>query len=280
VSLEKDRSPAAGDCGQAGARLAAFLAGELSRAEQERLRGHLAGCPACRQRFEEAMSLAAHLNREPRRVRDLAARLERRRAQRSRALSGAMRLPGGDRGARLRLLVLPALAIFLFTGLARGPREASTAVLEPMAGAVFLGKEQLGSTDRTWDVVPGQQCSTGDEGRARLGLGPSFVELGPRTRLWLEDVDAARIRLGTGSLRVGGSATLTSRAGVVEVREGLATVRLGPEGLTVVALEGEAVVADSHGERRALPGAPCLPRGASRPSGAPGEPVPASLAGG
>jgi hypothetical protein len=160
-----------------------------------------------------------------------------------------MRLPGSDRGARLRLLLLPAFAVFLFTVVARGPGPEETARLLPLGGAVQVGQELLGVAGDGLSVLRGQLCATGEDGRARIEASGGSADLEPGTWLWLEDAEGPRLRLGGGELVARGLATLTSPAGIVEVHGGAARVRLAGGGLEVEALQGEATVANSRGTR-------------------------------
>lgn len=261
TALEDGAPPGAAACAALHRALPAFLEGGLPGAEQLELRRHHRACGACRQHFEQVVSTAARLQHVPRAARIEKERRRRRQGQRRRAVAGMLLSARNPRNARLRLLLLPAFFIVLMVEVSRGPRAAAGAVLTASSGRVVLGDLLLGTVGEPRAVLRGDLCATGDDGAAVLALGETEVELGPATWLWLEDAPSARLRLGGGSVRVRGAATLTSARGVVETSGGLASITLDGVGLGVSASEGSVLVVDSQGERVVSAGPRTSPAG-------------------
>jgi hypothetical protein len=175
-------------------------------------------------------------------------RRERRRQTIADGFSASL-FGGTDRGRRahLRLLLLPALALFLASVI--WPMAGRNLPgLEVLAGQVDLDGRVLAPADGRTAVHRGNWCATSRGSRALLTLGDTAVELAPDSRVLVEDDREGRLRLDAGELRVRGDCLVTSGWGVVlaEGAEGL--LRAGPEGLEIEAISGTLTASDSRGE--------------------------------
>jgi len=234
------------DCSAARDAYAGYLASPERHAP---VRAHLRACPDCRAAFARGLGCSdgdsgvhsVRLRRE---------REQRRGQQRGMALAGAFQgWTGGPRGARLRLLLVPAAAIVLMTQLARGPRLSGEVRAQALSGSVWLEAQGLAASAAPRAVFLGEGCSTGSDGRARLESGSASVELAPHASAWLEARLPARFRLGAGNFTLHGDLTATTHWGVLECERGHAQVHLGPDGLDVQVREGVLRWIDSRGTR-------------------------------
>ncbi|HVS18939.1 MAG TPA: hypothetical protein VMT18_10095, partial [Planctomycetota bacterium] len=239
-------------CRVARAAFAHYPAGSAATAAA--LREHLRGCGGCREAFAGSIGCGAEDAGGVRSTRLRRERRERRTRQRSLALAGAFQgWTGGARGARLRLLLVPAFAIVLMTQVARGPRLTSEVRAQALAGAVWLDADDLATGSEPRTVRLGEGCSTGSDGRARLGSRAASVELAPDARAWLEAHAPARFRLGEGRFTLHGDLTATSRWGVLECEGAVAVVRVAPDRLVLEVSAGTVRCFDHRGERRLTP---------------------------
>lgn len=240
--------PEAGpECRQARERIRAFLHGGLGARRTAALRAHLAACPVCEQVYREGVQLMGRMARDRPEVGGRSS--PERPVRRPRLAFGATR-----RGSRLRLLLMPALAILLLTQLDRIGERARPFALRSLEGAVQSERGLLDPTGGSLRLTGGDWCRTGPDACARLEGPDSRAELGPRTGLVIERARPDRLRLQGGTLTLSGTALLSCRAGVVEVLEGAATAELTEEGLTLHCLQGEVLALTSAGERRLAPG--------------------------
>lgn len=214
-----------------------------------RVRAHLRACADCRAAFARALG-CGEAGDGVRAGRARRERDERRGRQRGMALAGAFQgWTGGVRGARLRLLLVPAAAVVLMTQLARGPRMAGEVRAQALSGAVWLEAQDLATDAAPRAVLLGEGCATGSTGRARLASGTSSVELAPDASAWLEARVPARFRLGAGSFTLRGDLTATTHWGVLECERVDALVHVGARGMDLEVREGELRWIDSRGTR-------------------------------
>jgi len=247
-------------CARANERIAAFAAGEEDPAEERALHAHLGECASCRDTYESALLIASKIGRGARR--GSAARASRElplpkrrpvlfpQALFSRApFPGAPGAPRAREGRRRRwgVLLTLATALVLLAWVLSGAEQATARF------ALLAGEAKLGATSvlagAPAEALRGQWCATGPDSRARLEVGPTVLELGPRTRLLLEDPRACRVRLESGWLEFVGPCTVTSLSGVVSTDAGRGTLRILPAGLEVTCRLGSVRASNSFGVR-------------------------------
>ena len=234
-------------CASARAAFAGYLRDGTAAPRAAALRRHLRDCAACRDELAREVGGGAA---GPRGERLRRQRAERRTRQRGLALAGAFQgWTGGVRGARLRLLLVPALAIVLMTEIARGPRFAGEVRAEALAGSVWVDAADLPAEVEPRSLRPGEGCATGGDGRARLGSSAASVELAPHAQAWLEAHQPARFRLGPGEFLLSGDLTATTRWGVLECAGARVEVRVERDGFELEVLEGRVRCIDHRGER-------------------------------
>jgi hypothetical protein len=247
----------AGDCAATSARIAAFIDGGLSGSESAAMREHRRVCKECDEEWRASLSTTAHLHHRGRVGAREDDRAARRAHNRRLALEGALATPTRPgrrvRRARLRLLLLPALAIFLMAVIYPGSRR-SVSQLEALSGRVELAYRSLVPDDGSFTVRRGDWFETGPDARARLTLGPADIEVEPSSRVLIEDRASGRVRLIAGTLSLRGDGIVTADAGVVQVQAGEGRVSARPDGLEVAAASGTVLAAHSGGEETVPPG--------------------------
>jgi hypothetical protein len=238
------------DCADRGARSGEWLRGDGSAESGRAWREHLRRCGSCREAFVADVACLSELTRGSHAERIRRQKAQRRAQQRRQALAGAF---GGTwerlRGARLRLLVLPALAIFLVTMLSRPPGSARAVRAQALGGAVWLSGTSLAAHGAPRALLPGEGCVTGEDGAARLGSALAGVELEGSAQAWLESHEPARFRLGPGRFRLHGDLLATTRWGVIECSDAAVLAHVQPDAVEFELLEGRARCFDRTGER-------------------------------
>lgn len=239
-----------GACAALRADLGEYLQGTGSRARRRALSAHLRACGACRATFVGDLAWVSGLKRGAHAERRCRERDERRARQRGLALAGAFQgRPVGLRGARLRLLILPALAILLMTSFSRRPVSAGDVRAEALVGAVWLDRLGLEPGAAPRAMLRGESCTTGTDGKARLGSNAASVELEPGAQAWLESHAPARFRLGAGHFTLSGELTATTRWGLVECEAATLRVRVEPDALELEVVAGSVRCFDRRGAR-------------------------------
>jgi hypothetical protein len=245
------------DCDLTRGRIAEFISGRLGRVELSAMRAHRKECAACDTEWRASMSTAADLRRRGRVSDEQREREERREHNRRLALEGAFATPTRKNRrvhrARQRLILLPALAIVLMTVIYPLSRR-SVARLEVLAGEVQLSYRTLGADESGIAVRRGDWFSTGEGTRARLTLGKAEFEVGPSSRVLVEDGSSGRARLEDGELSVNGDGLVTSSFGVVRFEDAEGIVRAVAGGFEVEGRVGSLVVMHSGGEETVGPG--------------------------
>lgn len=243
-------SSAACDCSARDARSREWLRGGGSKASARAWRQHLRGCEACRAAFVADVARLSELTRGSHAERVLRQKAQRRAQQRRLALAGAFEGTWDRlRGARLRLLVLPALAIFLVTMLSRPPGRVHAVHAQALGGSVWLSGTSLSVDGAPRALLRGEGCATGADGTARLGSPQAAVELQGSAQAWLESHAPERFRLGAGRFTLRGDLTATTRWGVIECRNALVRALVLPDAVELELLEGRARCTDRSGER-------------------------------
>ena len=255
MSAPTHRSREPEECAATPRRAAAFLAGSLPADELRALRAHREHCRACDATWRNTITAASNLGKRGRGDHGAASaeelaeqRAERRRQTISDGFSATL-FRGGDKGRRahLRLLLLPALALFL-ASVIWPMASRNLPGLEVLAGQVELDGRVLSPVDGRTTIHRGNWCSTSPSSRALLTLGDTAVELAPDSSLLVEDDAEGRLRLDTGELRVSGDCLVTTGWGVVLVEDAEGLLRAGPDGLEIETISGTLTASDSHGE--------------------------------
>jgi hypothetical protein len=248
--MVRPHSVESGDCSARDVRSGEWLRGSGSTASARAWRDHLRGCDTCREAFVADVARLSELTRGSHAERVRRQKAQRRAQQRRLALAGAFdgtwnRL----RGARLRLLLLPALAIFLVTMLSRPPGSAHAVHAQALGGSVWLSGTSLAVDGAPRALLRGEGCATGADGAARLGSPQAGVELQGAAQAWLESHAPARFRLGAGRFTLRGDLTATTRWGVIECSDALVRALVLPDAVEFELLEGRARCIDRSGER-------------------------------
>jgi len=237
-------------CADTRARARAFLTGSPDApagAAARRMREHLAACPACDAAYRAEAEFVAQLGRENRRTR------ERKGVPRRGRASRFLTLPA-PRKTRLRLVLIPAFAIFLMTQSDRLRSQAGWRV-EALEGPVVAEGESVPATESSRRLTIGETCSTGERGRAVLRLGDTRLVLGPRTDLVLGSESERSVRFAGGELTVGGPCRLQAALALVDVGRGSsARVASTDPGLRIECLTGSLRVQDVTGTRSLVVG--------------------------
>jgi hypothetical protein len=211
------------------------------------LREHLEGCRACNDVYLDTVGAAAALGRTRRHLREEKEKDTRRITQRRLAFGGAM--PGNRSGRNLRILLLPALAIFAmlhFQSIFGAPPRVDLSII---AGPVAIPDVVLEEPGTVLPMARGDWCATARGASARLAVGQTEVHLGGLTRVMLEDTRPLRLRFGHGTLVLSGPATVTSPVGVIEVVEGRARLTYEDAVLSAECLSGRLNGWNSKGGR-------------------------------
>ena len=249
---EADRAgrPDEATCEIIQARARAFLAGgdrAPSKAEILSMRAHLADCAECDAAYHEEAEFVARLGAENRRTRERKG--VPRQGRRSR-----WRYVAAPRQTRLRLILIPAFAIFLMTQSDRLRSRAGWR-LEALEGAVIAADDPVVVTETSRRLISGESCSTGPGGRAVLRFGDSRLVLGPETEVVLGVESSRSIRFVGGNLTVGGPCRVQSALGLIDLAEDSSgRIEYTQAGFAVECLTGSVDVQDATGSSTLAPG--------------------------
>ena len=223
-------------CAAARAAMGRYLDGSESLATDSELRRHLARCADCNDRFRDALVLAARVGREARQERE--AERERLAEQERKAPVSSRFAADPGRAARLRLMLVPAVFVFLMAGFDPSKRS-SELELVAVAGETRSGESVLAGGDAERALLRGDWCETGPAAEALIRAPELTLELGADTTLLVESPSRRRFRLERGRLELRGACQVTSPFGVVEVHSGQARLVLSRAGLRVESVSGE-----------------------------------------
>lgn len=242
------------DCALSSERLARYLHGGASLEEQAVYRRHRRGCPPCAETFREALAQTTELSQQ-RRGTQLRKQKEQRRARRrADAIEGSHTRAGGlssrRRNAHLRLMLMPAFAIFIMLGVypatrSWGPPRVALTVTD---GAVIVSGESVAAGEEPRTLQRGDWCALDVGGAGELVLKDTRLGLEPGTRVLIEDSFDLRVRLDGGRLAVEGPCLVTTTAGVVEVPGGSGWIALVDGGLRVHSDTGAWGASNSHSQ--------------------------------
>ena len=224
-----------------------FLSGELKKESSARLRAHVAGCKPCMEFYREAVSTTATLGRMTGEEREQRM-LERQRNARAAAALG--REPQGApkrRHFRLRMVLIPAVVIYVLTRIANlGPEPGKVELVDASRG-VTIDERVPDLSEGPSLVLPGRWVLTDRFANASLDANLCEVHLGSSTDLLVESARPLRFRLGRGSVSVEGSAKFVTLRGLVEIEEGRGSLSLGDPGLVIEPEAGSWKLHDSSG---------------------------------
>ena len=152
--------------------------------------------------------------------------------------------------ARLRTLVLPALAVFLLVHFTAGSGApfGVRAAFHPGDGDSFAGVARLGPGEAAAvPVEPGDLVGTTAGSPGRLLLGEGDLELQVGARALVESLVPPRVRLVAGRAVARGPIRVMTANGVVELTEGEAEVAVTGSGLRVLLARGAGTIVSSAG---------------------------------
>ncbi len=238
----------AADCERVLALLGRYTQRGLGAADDAVVREHIAVCSTCGSAYRTALAMAARIGRTIRTERLEGTREERRRETRRRIL--ALEGGGKRRWFGLRLALIPAFLVVLFTGLDRFGGGGSALVLREVeaegplevAGVILFPETQV-------ELEPGQACRTGAGGAGRLQLATAELALDGETDLVLESLRPGRIRLERGRLGVEGELVVSTHFGILEFDDAQAVLTLRGGVLELELARGTALVTSAAGER-------------------------------
>jgi len=257
-------------CEEARRLLARFVGGELSRGEDRPFRAHVLSCTGCRDAYRESIQAAARLGRQHRAerertpaeiVRGVPERPERHRGdgrdggdegsesrERTRRARGAIaRYSRANRATwfRLRLVLVPAVMIVLFSQLGVLRRPSSVEALALASGVVAAGADLAEGS--SVELSAGGVCASGS-GRARLATKRGSASLEPRTLVVVEDPGRLRLRLERGTLALEGELVVTTPFGIATC-DGAGRLTLAGGSLEASCEAGSLTLVDAAGER-------------------------------
>ena len=242
------------DCGRTPERVAHYLRGGLAGRERAEFRAHLAECASCEATYRESVCVATQLAARRRETRDKRERARAAARRRTMLVEGSLsrhgRLPRTRRNAHLRLILMPAFAVFLMMVIfpraqAWGPQRVHLTEAE---GLVRVSGLLVDEPVESRELSRGDWCAVGPEGRARLELGDTHIELAAGTLLLIEDSAQLRLRIDAGRIDIQGTCVVTAEEGVVEASGGSGHVAMRPEGLEVHTREGAWTAFTSRAE--------------------------------
>lgn len=229
-------------CRDALALIRRFVTGDEDVQQRDSLRAHLVRCGVCRDQYRAEVMTLARIARAPELV------LPRRTGV---PIASGVQATKPARGRRLSAtkLLLPAFGLCALWAIAeRGP-DAGDVRIRSLGGEVRAAAAILRAGEEPLPLMRGSTCSTSNDARARLeGPGGSIV-LEPSAALMVERSGPLRVRLFAGSILIDGSAIVTTASGVIEVEDGRAAVRIGPEELLVACGRGACKLTDPRGDR-------------------------------
>lgn len=248
--MVRERSVETLDCAAVRSSFGGWLRSSDSVAAGSARRAHMRACASCREAFLADLERLSELTRGGHAERLRRQWTQRRAHQRGLALAGAFEGTWGRlRSARLRLLIMPALAIFLVTSLSRPPGSVLTVRAQTLQGSVWLAGTSLPADTGPRALLRGEGCATGADGAAHLGSKTASVELEPLAQAWLESHSPARFRLGTGRFKLQGDLTATTRWGVLECQGATVHAHVLSDAVELRVLDGRVRCTDRSGER-------------------------------
>jgi len=235
------------ECRKAWKRIGDFVAEGLLGAEHTALRAHLDACEECMEHYRAAVDATSRVGRQKRDRAELEAALERQ----ERMHEAGYDVPAPARHTnwnRLRTIVYPAFFIFIMVLVTRGPRFSDDAGVVLLAGEAVAADSGLGADRLT--IGRGDWCATGPASRVKLDVHEVTVMLGADTRVSLESLDPARLRLAAGSVDPQGTCTISTALGVVDFKQATGTLALHDWGLEIRMNTGFAIFTGASGEER------------------------------
>jgi hypothetical protein len=152
------------------------------------------------------------------------------------------------RAARLRLMLVPAVFVFLMANF--DPLKRSSELeLVAVAGETRSGETVLAGGDAARGLLRGDWCETGPTAEALIRRAEFTLELGPSSSLLVVSPSQRRFRLGRGRVELRGACQVSCTFGVVEVHSGQARLTLTPAGLLVENVNGELSASDAWTSR-------------------------------
>jgi hypothetical protein len=224
-----------------------FLAGELRKESSTQLRAHVAGCQPCMDFYREAVSTTATLGRMTSEEREQRMLERQRNARAAVALGRDPQAAPKRRHFRLRMVLIPAVVIYVLTRIANlGPAPGKVELVDASRG-VTIDERVPDLSKGPSLVLPGRWVLTDRFANASLDAQLCEVHLGSSTDLLVESARPLRFRLGRGSVSLEGSAKFVTIRGLIEVEAGRGSLSLGDPGLVVEPEAGTWRLHDSTG---------------------------------
>ena len=225
------------------------IAQQLGREATLQLRAHLARCPACMDLYRGKVETTAALGHQRGEER------EKRMAERQRVARAAKAL-GRDavpepkrRHFRLRMVLIPALIIYVITQISNLAPPPGKVVLVSASDGTYIDKREPDFTQQDPLVLPGRWLTTERFGKASLDAGACTVDVGGATELLLESARPVRFRLRRGHLDLAGSAHVLTVLGMIEISEGRGSIVFDSRGLFIEPTSGSWALVGPDGRR-------------------------------
>lgn len=233
-----DSTPRDLTCAEVPPFIGLYIAQELEREAVLRLRAHLARCPECMELYRSKVETTAALGRGVGAEREQRM-AERQRVARAAAALGREAVPQSKRRHfRLRMVLIPAVLIYVISQLANlGPQPGKVILVSASAGT-FIDRREPDFSLQDPLVLPGRWLTTERFGKASLDAGTCTVDLGGSTELLLESARPVRFRLRRGHLELAGTASVLTVLGLIEVREGRGEIVFDERGLFIEPTSG------------------------------------------
>lgn len=165
--------------------------------------------------------------------------------------------PANPSRVQMRLLLIPAFAIFLFIqfGSRAGAPLGVHAAFTPGDGTSFAGPRvfRAGSTE-SMQLAPGDVVGARSGSGTTLELGAGRLALEAGARAAVASLMPPRVRLIGGRAHASGKLRVVTAHGILDLDDGSAELILGDEGLTVTLRLGEARLTSPDGEFELVPG--------------------------
>lgn len=245
----KSTENAQADCDEAARLTRIFTKGKLVRSEMRRLRSHMTHCAPCRESYREAVETTASLSRFTVEERERQ-QVERHKRSLHAKVFGSRKPKGSRFPFRLRLILMPAIFIYLVTQITSlGPPPANVEVVD-VQGKVTLSGTDIDPEVENLLVLPGRWLTTMANGRVWLDSGECRFQLSSETSVLLERARPLRLRMRHGYASVDGDLSIVTVIGLLKVTQGKGNVYLTDAGLRVEPESGEWVFLDRRGEHR------------------------------
>ncbi len=240
-------------CEEAEVLVREFATGKLQAQRMRILRSHLTSCSSCRESYRQAVETTASLSRFTVEQREKI-RIERQRRSLHTKVFGERKPQKRYLPFRLRLVLMPALFIYLVTQITSlGPPPARIELISS-EGSVLISGNPVDSETENLLVLPGRWVTTRSLSKAKLDGQTAMFNVGEETDLLIEDARPVRLRLRRGYLRLDGSATVITVLGLFEIEAGKGVLHVSSAGLRVEPQSGEWKFFDKDGERLLTPG--------------------------